>query len=332
MSYLYVNEPGSIIGVRENRIEVRDKDDMLRSVPIETLETIQIYGRSQVTTACMTECLKRGINMVLFSSNGAYYGRLISTNHVNVARQRMQASLSQEFCLQLSKRIIDAKIHNQTVILRRYARNSSHNVEEGIRNMTILSRKIETCTDNDQLMGYEGAAARIYFAELGQLIDPAFAFKGRNRRPPKDPFNSLISLGYSIILNEIYGKIEGKGLNPYFGILHQDREKHPTLASDLMEEWRAVLVDSIAMSLLNGHELGSGDFYTDEDSGGVFLSKDAFKKFIAKFEHKLHVDNRYLPYVDYSVSFRRALDLQVNQLCHAMEQDDPSVYQPVRIR
>lgn len=99
----------------------------------------------------------------------------------------------------------------------------------------------------EQLMGYEGTAARLYFGQLGELINPVFFFTGRTRRPPTDPFNSMISLGYSIILNELYGKIEGKGLNPYFGIMHKDREKHPTLASDLMEEWRAVLIDSTAL-------------------------------------------------------------------------------------
>ncbi|MFR8246871.1 MAG: CRISPR-associated endonuclease Cas1 [Roseburia sp.] len=86
--------------------------------------------------------------------------------------------------------------------------------------------------------------------------------KRRSRRPPMDLFNSLISLGYSIILNELYGKIGGKGLNPYFGVMHKDREKHPTLASDLMEEWRAVLIDTTALSMLNGHELVKEDFYT----------------------------------------------------------------------
>ena len=104
-------------------------------------------------------------------------------------------------------------------------------------------------------MGYEGAAARIYFSTLGKLIDSEFIFSGRNKRPPLDPFNSMISLGYSIILNEIYGKLEGKGLNPYFGILHKDREKHPTLASDMMEEWRAVLIDTLVMGMLNGQPL-----------------------------------------------------------------------------
>ena len=140
--------------------------------------------------------------------------------------------------------------------------------------MQNMQKKLLYAKSVEQVMGYEGTAAKIYFKVLGKLIDEQFVFEGRSRRPPMDPFNSLISLGYSIILNELYGKIEGKGLNPYFGVMHKDREKHPTLASDLMEEWRAVLIDTTALSMLNGHELVKEDFYTGIDQPGVFLEKE----------------------------------------------------------
>ena len=332
MSYLYVCEQGSIIGYEGNRFKVKCKDGLLKSVPAETLEAIEIFGNVQFTTQCMTECLKRGLNVVFYSSNGAYFGRLLSTNHVNVERQRLQAALTEKFKVTIAKNIIWAKIKNQSVILRRYARNKNVSADDSIFKMVQLGKKIDACNDTEQIMGFEGAAARIYFAELGRLIDEEFKFSGRNRRPPLDPFNSVISLGYSIILNEIYGKLEGKGLNPYFGVLHKDREKHPTLASDLMEEWRAVLVDSLAMSMFNGHELMQKDFYRDNDTKAVYLTKDGFKTFIDKMEKKLHTDSNYLSYIDYRVSFRRALDLQVNQLCQAIETGDPKIYKPVLIR
>ena len=133
-------------------------------------------------------------------------------------------------------------------------------------------------------------------------------------------------------MNEIYGKLEAKGLNPYFGFMHSDREKHPTLASDLMEEWRAVLIDATALSILNGHELKREDFYTNIDEPGVFLTKEAFKVYIQKLENKFRSDNKYLSYVDYSVSFRRALDLQIGQLVKAIETEDVAVYMPVLVR
>ena len=334
MSYLYVCEQGASIGIKENRFQVKYKDGLLKSVPAETLEVIEVFGKIQITTQCLTECLKRGINVIFYSTNGSYFGRLISTTHVNVQRQRKQADLgkNKEFQLDFSRKIIDAKIHNQIVVLRRYARGRQQNVERAIAEMQNMQRKLPRAVSIEQIMGYEGTAAKIYFRTLGELIDPAFRFLGRSRRPPMDPFNSMISLGYSIILNELYGKIEGKGLNPYFGIMHKDREKHPTLASDLMEEWRAVLIDTTALSMLNGHELTTDNFYTDTEYPGVYLDKEGLRKYIQKLEMKFRADNKYLSYINYRVSFRRALDMQVNQLVKVIETGDVNEYSPVIIR
>ena len=112
-------------------------------------------------------------------------------------------------------------------------------------------------------------------------------------------------------MNEFYREIENKGLHPYFGFIHQDREKHPTLASDLMEEWRAVLVDSLVLSLVNGHEILEEHFCSDADQPGIFLTKEGMKIFIRKMEDKMRQEQHYLTYVDYRVSFRRAMELQV---------------------
>ena len=215
---------------------------------------------------------------------------------------------------------------------RRYARGRDEDIHRMIIEMQNMQKKLPYAKSVEQVMGYEGTAAKIYFKVLGKLIDEQFVFEGRSRRPPMDPFNSLISLGYSIILNELYGKIEGKGLNPYFGVMHKDREKHPTLASDLMEEWRAVLIDTTALSMLNGHELVKEDFYTGIDQPGVFLEKDGFRKYIQKLEGKFRTENKYLSYIDYSVSFRRAMDLQVNQFVKAIETENVEEYMPVIIR
>ncbi len=332
MSYLYVCEQGAEIHCSGGRFQIILKGTEIKSVPDETVEVIEVFGNIQITTQCMRFCMQHGINIIFYSTMGKYFGKLLSTGHVNVNRQRLQATLSEDFKLVIARNIIAAKIHNQSVLLRRYARHRDANVDEQIETMMRYSKKMDFCNQVDEIMGYEGAAARVYFAVLGQLIDSDFAFEGRNRQPPLDPFNSLISLGYTILLNEIYGKLEAKGLNAYFGILHQDREKHPTLASDLMEEWRAVIVDSVALSMLNGHELNVDDFYKDPETGGVFLEKNAFKTYVGKLEAKFHADNSYLSYVDYRTSFRRSLDLQVNQLCNAIESNNPALYKPVWIR
>ena len=335
LSYLYVCEQGAVVGISEERFQVKLKDEIIRSIPAMTLEVIELFGNVQLTTQCMTRCLRDGINVVFYSTNGSYYGRLISTNHVNVSRQRKQAELNHDdvFKMEFSKRIITAKIHNQTTLLRRYARHRDMDITEEVKDLQRMAARADHAVTIEELMGYEGFAAKIYFKTLGgKLIDKEFVFHSRTRRPPTDPFNSLISLGYSIILNEMYGKIEAKGLNPYFGFMHKDRENHPTLASDLMEEWRAVLIDSTALSVLNGHELLKDDFYIDDSTGGVLLKRDAFKKYVAKLETKFQSEMKYLSYVDYAVSFRGAIDLQINRLVHAVEKSDTAEYIPIMIR
>ena len=145
MSCLYVSEQGASIGVTQNRFQVKYKDGLVKSIPAETLEVIEVFGKVQITTQCMAECLKRGVNILFYSTNGAYYGRLISTSHVNVERQRLQADIEKNkgFKVEFSKKIIDAKIRNQIVILRRYARNNRKNIEKEIADMQYMDKKLE---------------------------------------------------------------------------------------------------------------------------------------------------------------------------------------------
>ena len=321
--------------MKDGRITVIQSDDLLRTLPIESVEGITIIGNGQMTTPCIGECLKRGISIQYYSSKGAYFGKLSSTKHVNTKRQRLQVRLTEDkaFVLTLSKIILQAKLNNQIVLLRRYQRNSKIHVNEEINTIKRLKDKISSGKDLPEISGYEGNAARAYFKGLNNLINVSeFKFNGRNRRPPKDPFNSLLSFGYTILLNDIYGAIESRGLNPYFAFLHQDREKHPTLSSDLIEEWRPIIVDSIAMALINGREISIENFYRDKATRGVYFTKEGLKKYILKIEKRLDTSMRYLNYIDYPVSFRRAIDMQVLQLCKAIEEKDPNLYQPVIIR
>lgn len=335
MAQLYVTDHQAKVGIDNARIKVEYADGLVRTLPIESIEGITIMGNAQVTTNCIAECLKRGIHIQYYSSKGLYYGKLSSTQHVNTERQRAQISLTEdkEYSLALAKIILKAKINNQIVLLRRYRNKGDIETEEQIRFMKILEYKIDKALTIAEITGYEGSAAKAYFKSLNSLVNvPEFKFKGRNRRPPRDRFNSMLSLGYALVMNDMYGAIEGRGLNPFFGFIHQDKEKHPTLASDLMEEWRAVIVDSVVMSLINGHEIKASSFFTDEETGGVFLDKEGLKIFIAKTEKRFNTSMKYLTYLDYPVSFRKGIDMQVLQLCKAIEEKDPQLYQPIYIR
>lgn len=333
ISYLFVNEKGAQIFYEDNSVQVKYKDGMLKRIPVETLEAIYMFNYVQITTQCSIECIKRGIYVSYFSPTGKYFGRLQSTGHVNTARQRQQAKLAgTDFALQLAKNIIKGKIHNQEVVLKRYARSERKDLGEFIKSMQISERKIESCETVAEIMGYEGNAAKVYFRGLGKLVHEEFAFSGRSKHPPQDEFNSMLSLGYSLLMNEIYGRLENKGLNPYFGFIHSDKEKHPTLASDIMEEWRAPIVDSMVMSMVNGHEIHKEHFSNDVDEPGFYLTRDGLNIFLKKYNRKMQSDVNYLDYINYRVSYRRAIDLQINELTKAIETEDASVYHPIRLR
>lgn len=333
MSLLYVNENDVIIGIDGNRCYAKYHDGMKKIIPIETLDGITVMGHAQMTTQCVQECLKRGISVSYFSRGGKYFGRLQSTGHINAERQRKQCDLYEtDFAVEIAKNIVSAKLKNQMVVLRRYEKSKKISVDKSLKMMGICKDKIQYCKTIPEVMGYEGQGAKAYFEGLSELVDSEFKFHGRSKRPPRDEFNSMISLGYSILMNEIYGKIETKGLNPYFGFMHRDKEKHPTLVSDMMEEWRAVIVDSTVMSIINGHEINKEDFITDVDEPGCYLTGNGLKIFLSKLEKKLQTDVKYVSYVDYAVSFRNGIALQLDLLVHAIETGDASIYKPIEIR
>ena len=205
MGYLFVTESSAKVSFEDNTFCVRKKDQSVTHVPAETLESISFFGNPQMTTQCMQQCMRRGIPVSFYSRGGQYFGRLQSTGHVNVERQRRQCELFQTpFALEFSKRIISSKIHNQSVVLERYGKSRRVNVKDVTNNMKASEHKISTCGSMEQIMGYEGAAARQYFVTLGQLVEEDFKFEKRSRRPPKDAFNSMLSLGYSMLMNEIW--------------------------------------------------------------------------------------------------------------------------------
>ncbi len=333
MSYLYITEDGATLNVDGGYYVVRYKDGMTHKIPSETLESVALFGNISVTTQCVKKFLENGIPVSYFSKKGSYFGRLESTRHTNIFRLKKQIALTEDknFSLSLAKKIIAAKINNQIVILRRYQRNNSETVKHEIFMMHDSISKLSDLSETDEIMGYEGIAAKYYFQGLSKLVDKKFSFNGRNRMPPKDNFNSMLSLGYTLLMYEIYGEIENKGLSPYAGFVHSDRERHPTLASDLMEEWRAVIVDSVVMSLVNGSEIDPEDFIHDSETLGVYLTNTGMRKFLNKMESKLRSETGYLNST-YRMSFRKALWHQVNNLASAIENSDADLYDPILIR
>lgn len=334
MSYLYVTEHGAALSIDGGYFVVKSKNGLVQKIPMETLESVALFANVTITSPCTKEILQRGISLSYFSPTGAYFGRLESTRHINVFRLKKQVNLSEnkEFRLEFTKKILKAKINNQIILLKRYLRTNNVDANKQIKEMSNAMKNLYNSENVEQCMGYEGLASRNYFQVLSMLVPSEFKFNGRSKRPPKDAFNSLLSLGYTMIMYEIYGELENKGLNPYVGFMHSDRERHPTLASDIMEEWRAVIVDSTVMSLVMGNEISIDNFITSNNEPGIFLDRTAMKIFLNKYDSKLRNGNKYLEYGTSEMSYRKCLWTQVSQLTKAIEENNLDYYKPVVIR
>lgn len=332
MSYLYISENGTTLGINGGYFVATHKDGMEHKIPKETLESVSLFGDISITTPCIQELLRRGIPVSYFSSKGAYFGRLESTSNKDIKRLKKQVYLTdnKEFSLEFSKKIICAKINNQLTILKRYSKKDIDSIKEEMSQLKNSLHKVKNVSNDEELIGYEGIAAKNYFSALSKIINDDFKFKGRNRMPPKDPFNSMLSFGYTLLMYEIFGEIENRGLTPYSGFLHKDNERHPTLASDLMEEWRPVIVDSTVLSLIQGNEISVEDFVRNEQNGGVYLTNNGMKIFLKKYENKLRKEVRYIE--NQTMSYRRCLWYQVNELTKMVNETDIDRYNPIYIR
>ncbi len=332
MCVIHLFQNDVFVGKDAGRIYIKRSDD-IQNIPVETLEGINLYGKAQVSTQAVEECMRRGIPISFFSSAGGYIGGYSGISYINVKRQRLQACFNDTTAsFEVAKKIINAKITNQVAVLRRYNRTNDNMAEANINNITHYKKHVMNCMNVSQLMGYEGISAREYFEGLGKTVKPEYSFKRRSKNPPLDHFNAVLSFGYSLLYKELYGIIEGRGLNPFMGFMHEDREGHPALVSDLIEEWRPVLIDSMVMSLINGNELLiDKDFEGEQSEFPFHLNASGRKKVIDKYSKKMETTTNYLHGYS-SVSYRRALEYQVRSLVHVIENDDADRYNPIIIR
>lgn len=335
MSSLYVVEQGASISVGGGKFIVDCGNNIRREIPEETLDSIVVFGNVQVSFGAQKKILEKGISMSFLSTRGRYFGRLHSTSHPNAERIKKQVYMSdnEEQRVLFARMTLRAKIHNQIVLLRRDVRNSEGiRLDDELLHITTCEKKIEAANTIEEIMGHEGIAARYYFRGLSQLVNEDFHFSGRSKRPPKDPFNAMLSLGYTIVFYEIYAELENQNIHPYISFVHSLKEHHPAMVSDLLEEWRAVIVDSTVMSLVQGREIMADMFSADEETGAVIISKEGVRILVRKLEQKMGSYMNYLDYLDNPTSFRKAIWWQVKMLAQGIDNGNLSVYRPLRIR
>lgn len=289
MCFVYLTEPGTQLSKRGGTYVVTKSDERLYSIPAETVEGIVLMGSVQISSQAVADLLKRHIPAYWITGKGQYCGCFQPPSGQQVLKQQKQVLLQESpFSLAIGAKIVAAKIHNQRTLLQRYNRTAKNQaVVDIVQQLKNLQKSIIKVENQDKLLGIEGIAAKYYFSALSEMVCPDFAFSGRNRRPPKDSFNAMLSLGYTLLGHEIYTAITIQGLHPYFGSLHKLRNGHPALVSDLLEEWRPVVVDAMVWSMIQHREIRREHFENRPLGKGVYLNEEGRKIFLRGYEKKM---------------------------------------------
>ncbi len=306
--HLYLTQAGTSLGKSGGRLEVREKKTVLAEVRLNELDHVSIFGNVQISTQALQSLMDEGIPVTYFSGGGWFYGYSIGTLHKNVLLRKAQFRAADDppTALSIAKAIVYGKISNCRTLLRRDGRGIPDSVLGGLRKLASDARRAQSL---GQLIGIEGAAARIYFQHFSHLLklELPFEWQGRNRRPPKDPVNSLLSLGYALLTKQATITLCAIGFDPFMGFLHQTRYGKPALALDMMEEFRPLIVDSVVITAINTGELAENDFIVR--NGTAALTSRGRKTFIAAFERRLDAEVTH-PVFSYRVSYRRILEIQ----------------------
>jgi CRISPR-associated endonuclease Cas1/group II intron reverse transcriptase/maturase len=334
LSTLYLSEQGSYLSYSQKRLMVKKGEEVIMELPAIKIQQVIVFGQCGITTPALDFCLKASIPISFLSVHGAYYGRLTppAAKQVTLHQQQFQKIQDTSFALNIAKSFVDGKIHNQRVLLqRRHWRQNDTELESAINFLAEMQKKAQNATTLDELRGYEGTSSAEYFRVFGLLLDDSFSFEKRIKHPPTDPVNALLSFGYTLLFQNIYSLVEAHGLHPYCGHLHALRDGHPALISDLIEEFRAPVVDSLVVYLINSHIIKPEHFEKNQEAQKpCLLTSEGRKTFVAQFETKM-LSTWTHPHTNYTVDYRRLIALQITELAQCIR-GEREYYRPMKVR
>ncbi|MBI3408169.1 MAG: CRISPR-associated endonuclease Cas1 [Planctomycetes bacterium] len=348
---LYLQEPGSHVGKRSEHLVVRKDGQEIQRVPIAAIRQVVIFGNVQVSTQAL-ECLATLDVPVVYMTG---YGRFIAalqpapTKNIHLRTNQFRLFADPERALSLAKAVVKAKITNQRTLLMRCLRSRSPDDpvngnghapspdngirgsdEPAAREMAELLTRLDRISDPAVLLGTEGQAAALYFSQFSRMIklpvptksgQTGFDFKSRNRRPPRDPVNALLSFSYALLLKDCFSALCAVGFDPYCGFFHVGRHGKPSLALDVMEEFRAIIADSVVLTLINTGGLAPQDFLVWRDS--CHLTEDGRKRFFQAYEQRKATVVTH-PVFGYKMSYGRMLEVQARMLAAYVRGDIPN--------
>ncbi len=301
---LYLTEQGLKVSREGERLKLESRQKKWE-VRLAEVDQILVFGRINFTAPALQTLLKRGIDVHFLTLSGKYLGKLSPPlgKNVELRLHQFQNFHNSGKRLLLAKAFVRGKIHNQREYLARQKRRLGEATLEGpIFHLKRILADLEKAKDVEEILGLEGLASRHYFQGLGVLLSrTGFVFRERTRRPPRDPVNALLSLGYTLLLSRILSLVEASGLDPYLGFLHSPDYGKPSLALDLMEEWRPIIVDAMVVRILNWKTIKPEDFtgeaFPDEEEEfqPLKLSRAGLKKFVKQFQERLKEEALYPP-------------------------------------
>ena len=315
---VYVVGQGKTVRKRGERLEVWSHDEgKINEARIREISKVCLYGGVEITTPAMVELMQRNVPVLHFSHGGWFQGICLGMSHKNVLLRikQFQWAGDEDRSLSLSRKFVSAKIANCRIRLRRYDLDAP---EKMLDSLAALAKEAENASSRQSLLGIEGAAASAYFSRFGGLLKVAegtFSFEGRNKRPPRDPVNSVLSYLYAILAKELFTTVLAAGFEPYLGFYHQPKYGRPALALDMMEEFRPVIADAAAFSLFNKKELTDKDFI--RTGIGISMTAEAKKKVLAGYEQRMQKEIVH-PIFGYKISYRRVLEVQARLLSRVL--------------
>jgi len=291
LNTLYVQTQGAYVHLDHETLKVEHEGSTLLQMPLHHLSGLTVFGQVMVSPFLIAKLSEEGKSLNFFTKNGRFSGRVCGPISGNVLLRRSQYALLQDSLrrLQLAREFVAGKIRNSRNVLLRAKRDDPELEERLAEPVAALEKQLSYLFEAgtlDEVRGTEGMASAYYFAALSHLIrNPAFTFSGRNRRPPRDPVNAMLSFLYSVLSNDVAAALEGAGLDPQVGYLHALRPGRAALALDLMEEFRSWFADRTVLSLINRHQVAESDF--DFRAGGsVSLNEEGRKKVLVAYQKR----------------------------------------------
>lgn len=319
MAVLYIREQGSCVQKRGERIVVTKNRKELLDIPVMGVENIALMGNVQMTTQMLYYLMGQGVDVSYFSYGGNYLGHSAaeSSRNIFVRFSQYELYLNLPNRLSMAKTIVRNKIENQKSLILQYRwTGSDYDWRSDLAQMEKTQAKLEGADTPNQILGIEGMCSSIYFKSFAQMFRCKITFPGRNRRPPKDPINVILSLGYTFLTREVSAALEAESFEMYLGFLHGIRYGRKSLALDMVEEFRQPVIDRLVLRMFNKQIISEFDFETEDDA--ISLSEEGFRKFCREYEKWMTDKN----FSDSNKSFRSAIKEQAALLKRAIQQKE----------